>query len=82
MLSLSITKLTNRNLIRRSHFDSYCSNFKSTYIVLKIKFKDGLLGFMVFNATFKHISVISWRSDLLAEETGVLGENHRPAASH
>jgi hypothetical protein len=35
--------------------------------------------FMVFNATFNNISVISWLSVLLAEETG---ENHRPAASH
>jgi hypothetical protein len=35
---------------------------------------------MVFNATFNNISVISWRSVLLVEETGVPGENHRPAA--
>ena len=34
------------------------------------------------NATFKNISVISWRPVLLVEETVVLGENHRPAASH
>ena len=33
-------------------------------------------GFMVFNATFNNISVISWRSVLLVEETGVPGENH------
>jgi hypothetical protein len=37
---------------------------------------------MVFNNTFNNISVISWRSVLLMEETGVLRENHRPAASH
>jgi hypothetical protein len=36
---------------------------------------------MVFNATFNNISVIKWRSVLLIEETGVPGENHRPAAS-
>jgi hypothetical protein len=35
--------------------------------------------FMVFNATFNNISVISWWSFLLVEETGVPGENHRPA---
>jgi len=39
-------------------------------------------GFMVFNATFNNISVISWRSVVLVEETGVPGENHRPVASH
>ena len=32
---------------------------------------------MVFNATFYNISVISWRSVLLVEETGGRGENHR-----
>ena len=36
----------------------------------------------MFNATFNNISVISWGSDLLVEETGGLGENHRPVASH
>ena len=37
---------------------------------------------MVFNSTFNNISVISWQSVLLAEETWVHGENHIPAASH
>ena len=40
------------------------------------------IGFMVFNSTFNNISVISWGSVLFAEETGVPGENHRPALSH
>jgi hypothetical protein len=39
-------------------------------------------GFMVFNATFNNISVISWRSVLLVEENGGPGENHWPVASH
>ena len=33
--------------------------------------------FMVFNATFSNISVISWRSVLLVEETW---QNHQPAS--
>ena len=37
---------------------------------------------MMFNATFNNISVISWRSVLLVEETGGPGENHQPVASH
>ena len=37
---------------------------------------------MVFNATLNNISVISWKSVLLVEETGVPRENHRPVASH
>ena len=37
---------------------------------------------MVFYATFDNISVISWRSVSLVEETGVSGENHQPVASH
>ena len=45
---------------------------------------NGLVGWLVyvFNATFNNISVISWQSVLLVEETGVPGENHRPVASH
>jgi hypothetical protein len=31
--------------------------------------------FVVFNATFNNISVISWQSVLLVEETGVPEEN-------
>jgi len=37
---------------------------------------------MAFNATFNNISVKSWQSVLLVEETRVPGENHWPAASH
>ena len=37
---------------------------------------------MVFNATFNTISVISWRSGFLMEETDVPGEIHRPDTSH
>jgi hypothetical protein len=34
------------------------------------------------NATFNNISVISWWSILLVEETGGPRENHRPVTSH
>jgi hypothetical protein len=38
--------------------------------------------FMVFNVTFNNISVISCRSVLLVEGTGVSGVNHRPVVTH
>jgi hypothetical protein len=37
---------------------------------------------MVFNASLNNISIISWWTVLLVEETGGPGENHRPVASH
>ena len=37
---------------------------------------------VVSNSTIDNISVISWRSVLLVEDTGVPGENHRPVASN
>ena len=37
---------------------------------------------MVFNATSNNISVVSWWSVLLVEETGRPGDNHQPVASH
>jgi len=36
----------------------------------------------MLNATFNNISVISWQSVLLMEETRVPGENYRHSASH
>ena len=48
--------------------------------LISVLLKIGLV--MVFNATFNTISVISWRSVLLVEETGVPGENHRTATRH
>jgi hypothetical protein len=38
--------------------------------------------FLMFNATFNNISIISWRSVLLVEETGGPRENHRPVTSY
>jgi hypothetical protein len=37
---------------------------------------------MLFKATYNNNLVISWRSVLLVEETGVSRENHWPVASH
>jgi hypothetical protein len=45
----------------------------SHYIILS---KVNYCWFMVFNATFNNISVISWRSVLLVKESGVPGETH------
>lgn len=39
----------------------------------------GLIWFMLFNATFNHIYVISWMSIVLVEE---IEENHGPAAGY
>ena len=57
--------------------------------------EDGLVRFMVFNATFNNISVIfrssvifllplfiSWQSVLLVKDTGQPGENHQHIASY
>ena len=41
-----------------------------------------MVAFIVFNATFNNISVISWQSVLLVEETGVHEENQRPVTSY
>ena len=38
--------------------------------------------FFFFYDAFNNISVISWRSVLLVEETGVPGENHHHIAIH
>jgi hypothetical protein len=45
------------------------SEEKNAYKINKNKFWVGLGLFVVLNATFNNISVISWRSVLLVEET-------------
>ena len=40
------------------------------------------VSWVVINATFNNISVISWLSVLLVEKTGIPGKNHRSVASH
>ena len=37
---------------------------------------------MVFDATVDNILAMLWRSVLLREQTGLLGENHWPTLSH
>jgi hypothetical protein len=49
---------------------------KSTYLY------KGVMGFMVFKATFNNISVLSWRTISLVEEIGVPAENQRPVTRH
>ena len=56
------------------------SYIKGKMSKLSIKFQSQW--FMVLNATFYNISVISWWSVLLVEETGVPRENHWPVTSH
>jgi hypothetical protein len=58
------------------------NNFPQNACIYLLTSKLFVCCLMVFNATFNNISVISWRSVLLVEETGGPGENHWPVASH
>jgi hypothetical protein len=60
-----------------------CLNFKICHLSLDwLSIDNMFVCLMVFNATFNNISVISWRSVLLVEETRGPWENHWPVASH
>jgi len=80
-----------------NHFERFAENFhvRLTYLYAyqtKLSFSQAethercsrvSFRVRVFNTTFNYITVISWRSVLLLEETKVVpGENHQPAASH
>jgi hypothetical protein len=47
--------------------------------IVEVVVEHHLLGLWCFNANFNNISVISWWSVLLVEETVVPGEIHWPA---
>ena len=53
-------------------FKGYCCKYRNVLFVC----------LMVFSATFNNISVTSWRSVLLVEETRWPGKKHWPVASH
>jgi hypothetical protein len=57
-----------------SWFDDISHNYENWYSMNKFEF--------TVKVTFNNISAILWLSVLLAEETGGLGENHRPTAIH
>ena len=64
------------------HTTYFCLFLDKYPIIISLNKERGGLGLMVFNDTFNNISVTSWQSVLLVEETGVPGENHRPVAGH
>jgi hypothetical protein len=80
-------KTVQKKCLQRINFSIHRETF--TYIsftyftdVNTKPFKAWWVRVIVLNATFNNISVTSWRSVLLVEETGVPGEHHLPAASH
>jgi hypothetical protein len=60
--------------------DSILNNYGIQYVVFVIVLRR--VRVIVFNATFNNISVISWWSVLLVEETGIPGKNYWHVASH
>ena len=65
-----------------SERSSICVEEVSILTVTTIYYYRIRIQIIVLNATFNNISVISWRSLLLVEETGVPEENHQPVATH
>ena len=63
-------------LVREKNLDFKYNNNESTSISFIYFLFCLFVSLMVFNATFNNISVISWRSVLLVEETEGPGENH------
>ena len=68
----------HKNIQKRIILESSWKSAKGLLILNNLK----ISRVMVLNATFNNISVISWWSVLLVEETRVPGENNRPVASN
>jgi hypothetical protein len=68
----------------RTDFDHHNFDHRILFWLILIYLEKSILySVMVFKASFNTISVnIVARSVILVEETGVLAENHHPAASH
>jgi hypothetical protein len=74
-------KQTHQNLWRKKKISLHFIPFYARGTITTYGMFDGWL-FVVYIATFNNIPVISWRSILFVEETGVPKENQRPVASH
>ena len=70
----NLPQVTKQNLPHNVALSTSSRNWESIF--------SDCMGFMVFNTIFNNISIISWLSVLLVEETRLLGGNHRPAAIH
>jgi len=73
MTTITMEIYKNTCLLYQNRSCMYQNGYKFVFQFLRV---------MVLNTTFKNISVISWRSVLLVEETRVSRESHRPATSH
>ena len=85
MNSHLISRKTVHNFIMwKIHFKCKCSHYYLYFRYRSVSFCNKIVigCFMVFNATFNNISVISLWSVLLVEETGVPREKHWPVTSH
>ena len=83
IMSISVTFISNTpDKIVNKGADFFRRSPNSKGLFGKTKFLGFRVRVMVFNATFNNASVISWRSVLLVEETGVPREYNRSAASH
>ena len=92
MVTMKTTKIGIQQIKTNFQYKAWDTNTKSqvtyAWISNTIEMELGNLHlkirviFMVFGTTFNNISVISWRSILMVEETEGPGENHRPAANN
>jgi hypothetical protein len=76
MIKIPVTMLVEQEIVRTLGTILFYNVWIYTRFVLFF------VCLMVFNASFNNISVISWWSVLLMEETGGPGENNRPIASY
>jgi len=65
----SLYELLKKNLSKHQ-------TWSTVKLVYAVYFEKKMFRFMVFNATFNNISVISWQSVLLMEEIGVQRKPH------
>jgi hypothetical protein len=76
-ITIDIYSIRNRNKCVFQYLEKSILYFTSPFLlIIKNYVMNIRVRVMVFNATFNNISVISWWSVLLVEETGVPGENH------
>jgi hypothetical protein len=76
-MAINVTVIKSKQITYVYLTKNVCEQYFDFWSLISDAFS-WLVGFMVFNTTFNNISVISWWSVLLVEETRGSGENHQP----
>ena len=79
---INLTNINNWHSVGTSRYYPPCSSWVEHWTHISLPIPVDLIWFDFWCFTFSNTSTVSWRSELVVEEAGLIGENHRHWASN